>query len=97
MPDLAIGALLQGYRVDAFLGRGGQGTVYQAEHVALGRKVALKVLPPKRERRRIPPAVTQEARVAASPTTEHPDVYTRDGDQDAVLAVRSSTARTSPR
>ena len=39
-----IGAVLAGYRVESLLGRGGMSVVYLAEHVRLGRKVALKVL-----------------------------------------------------
>ena len=39
-----IGAVLAGYRVESLLGRGGMSVVYLAEHVSLGRKVALKVM-----------------------------------------------------
>jgi serine/threonine protein kinase len=39
-----IGTVLAGYRVESLLGRGGMSVVYLAEHVRLGRKVALKIL-----------------------------------------------------
>jgi len=39
-----IGTVFAGYRVEALLGRGGMSVVYLAEHMRLGRKVALKVL-----------------------------------------------------
>ncbi|HYN37000.1 MAG TPA: serine/threonine-protein kinase, partial [Actinomycetota bacterium] len=42
----APGANLGSYRIDSLLGRGGMGVVYLAEHIHLGRKVALKVLAP---------------------------------------------------
>jgi serine/threonine protein kinase len=84
--DLAIGSRILAYRIDALLGRGGQGTVYEAEHIHLGRKVALKVLLPELAnddgfRRRF----TQEARLAAQ--LDHPnilDVYDF-GDVDGML------------
>ena len=36
-----IGSEIAGYRLEALLGRGGMSVVYVAEHLRLGRKVAL--------------------------------------------------------
>ena len=41
-----IGTEIAGYRVESLLGRGGMSVVYLAEHVRLGRRVALKLLAP---------------------------------------------------
>jgi predicted Ser/Thr protein kinase len=73
-PSLA-GRMVGPYRVVNEIGRGGMGVVYAAEDTRLGRRVALKALPPdysedpaRRERLR------REARAAASLT--HPSIAT---------------------
>jgi serine/threonine-protein kinase len=71
--DPRIGTNLVGHRIEALLGRGGMGVVYRAEHLGLGRKVALKILAPelaKSEgfRRRF----IRESQTAAS--MEHPNI-----------------------
>jgi len=43
MMNLAVGEVIQGYRIKRFLGRGGFSSVFQAEHEETGAKVALKV------------------------------------------------------
>ncbi|MCA9720212.1 MAG: serine/threonine protein kinase [Myxococcales bacterium] len=45
---LAPGSLLAGrYRIQHLLGHGGMGVVYLGEHVAVGRKVAIKLITPR--------------------------------------------------
>jgi serine/threonine-protein kinase len=72
---LQKGARVAGYEIEGVLGRGGMGIVYEARQLALGRKVALKVLtvapgmdPSFRERFR------KEGRVQAA--IDHPNIVT---------------------
>lgn len=74
-PDLLIGTEVAGHRIEELIGRGGSATVYLAEHLRLGRKVALKLLHPElskdetfRER------FIREAQAAA--TLHHPNIVT---------------------
>ncbi|GEM_PF-1202831 len=45
-PDLATGDIVGGCEIIRLLGRGGMGSVYEAKHVALNKRVALKILSP---------------------------------------------------
>jgi serine/threonine protein kinase len=74
-PDLRTGTPLAGYRLEELIGRGGMGVVYRAEHLHLGRRVALKLLAPQfaadagfRDR------FVRESRIAAS--IHHANVVT---------------------
>jgi eukaryotic-like serine/threonine-protein kinase len=69
------GFVLGQYRIIDLLGRGGMGRVFKAEHVAMGRTVALKVLAPQHTK-------TEKARslfmreVRAAGTLMHPNIVT---------------------
>src|SRR5450755_3121510 len=70
---LAAGSLIAHYRVVSQLGQGGMGAVYLADDTRLGRRVALKVLPPNvaSDPERLQRFV-QEAKLASALT--HPNV-----------------------
>ncbi|MDQ3985961.1 MAG: serine/threonine protein kinase [Actinomycetota bacterium] len=84
----AIGEEFAGHRIEAILGHGGMGVVYLAEDVRLGRKVALKLLPPELAadeefQRRF----DRESRTAAS--LEHPHIVPvyGAGEVDGILYI----------
>ena len=71
--ELSAGSQFGQYRVLRLLGRGGMGEVYEVEHRVLGRRYALKLLPPDFVQR--PEAIQRferEARVMAN--LEHPNI-----------------------
>jgi tetratricopeptide (TPR) repeat protein len=77
-----VGDTLGHYRVLASLGTGGMGEVYVAEDVRLGRKVALKVLPP--EMAALPDRLQRferEARAVAA--LSHPNIVTLHSIEEA--------------
>jgi len=87
-PELRLGAVFAGCRVEEVIGRGDMGVVYAAEEMALQRRVALKLILPEhsgeeRFRRRF----QRESMVAAS--IDHPNVIPilDAGDEDGVLYI----------
>ena len=79
-PRPAAGRTFAGYRIERLLGRGGMGEVFEAEHLATGRRVALKVmnhgLSSDQDRKRF----LREGRLAAS--VNHPNVvYIHGGEE----------------
>jgi hypothetical protein len=70
---LPIGTVVVGHRIEDLLGRGGMGFVYKAEHLDLGRRVALKVLAPELAHDdEFRTRFMQESRMAAR--LEHPSI-----------------------
>ena len=71
--DTRVGTELGGYRIERVIGRGGMSVVYLAEHVRLGRKVALKVLAPELAgSERFHDRFLRESKLAAS--IDHPNI-----------------------
>jgi serine/threonine protein kinase/tetratricopeptide (TPR) repeat protein len=85
-----IGRTLSHYRIVAPLGSGGMGVVFKAEDLALGRLVALKMLPADSDRPDAIQRLRREARAASS--LNHPNICTvheigQDGDGPAFIAM----------
>jgi YVTN family beta-propeller protein len=87
-PDLYLGREVAGYQVEEVIGRGGMGVVYRAEHLRLGRKVALKVVAPQIAREpKFRERFLRESRTAGS--LDHPNVVPiyDAGEADGVLYI----------
>jgi YVTN family beta-propeller protein len=84
--DFQTGQRFGAYILGDLLGRGGMGVVYEAQHVHLGRKVALKLLAPEwGQSDDFRARFLRESRLAA--TLEHPGIVTvyDAGEVDGVL------------
>jgi hypothetical protein len=73
MIDVSTGSRIAGYRIEGVAGHGGMGVVYQATQLALGRRVALKLISPVlADDPRFRERFKRESRLAAS--IDHPNV-----------------------
>jgi serine/threonine-protein kinase len=87
-PDIELGREVAGYRLEEVIGRGGMGVVYRAEHLRLGRKVALKVVAPQIAREpKFRERFLRESRTAGS--LDHPNVVPMydAGEADGLLYI----------
>jgi serine/threonine protein kinase len=85
--DPRSGTQLLGYRIEELLGRGGERVVYRAEHLDLGRKVALKLLARAGREPELPQALHRQSRMAAR--LEHPNILPiyEAGEADGLLWI----------
>jgi YVTN family beta-propeller protein len=86
--DTLVGREIAGYRLEEVIGRGGMGVVYRAEHLRLGRKVALKVVAPQIAREeKFRERFLRESRTAGA--LDHPNVVPMydAGEADGVLYI----------
>ena len=84
----SLGEELGGYRVEELIGRGGMSVVYLAEQLALGRKVALKLLSPDlSEDEEFRQRFIRESRLAGG--LEHPNIIPvhEAGDVEGLLFI----------
>jgi serine/threonine protein kinase len=90
-PDARIGTIIDKYRIVRLLGRGGMGSVYEAEHTILGRRFAMKFMLPEYAADRAKLLrFENEARAAGS--LEHPNIaavtdYGRAQDDSPYLVI----------
>jgi len=85
---LQTGSLIGNYQIEALLGQGGMGVVYEAIQLSLHRRVALKVITPELSRNdRFQERFRREARSQAA--LDHPNVVTVHdfGDADGQLYI----------
>ncbi|MDP9342484.1 MAG: serine/threonine protein kinase [Actinomycetota bacterium] len=83
-----VGTELAGYRIESVLGRGGMAIVYLAEHLRLGRKVALKVMAPElADDERFRERFISESRLAASLHDPNVMPIYDAGETDGVLYI----------
>ncbi len=83
-----IGDEFAGYRLVALIGHGGMSIVYRAEHIGLGRTVALKLLSPElSEDESFRERFERESRIAAA--LEHPNIIPiyEAGEENGVLFI----------
>jgi YVTN family beta-propeller protein len=87
-PEPTLGTTIAGYRLERLIGRGGMGVVYLADDIALGRKVAVKVLASGlTEDQRFRDRFLRESRLAAS--LDHPAIVPihQAGEADGTLYI----------
>jgi serine/threonine protein kinase len=87
-PLLAVGTEVAGYRVEAFISRGGMAVVYRGHDRRLGRRVALKLLAPElSQNERFQQRFLRESRLAAS--LDHPNIVPiyEAGEADGLLYI----------
>ena len=87
-PELPLGSVFAGCRVDELIGHGDMGAVYRAEELALQRAVALKLLLPEYSRdERFRERFRRESKIAAA--IDHPNVIPifDAGDVQGVLYI----------